>query len=107
SPTPPLPHSPTPFPPSSLPPLSPRDAFFAPTETVSTAQATGRISSELICPYPPGIPLILPGEKITQEAIAALQHINQSGGIITGCTDTSLETWRVVKNLSPRPPHRL
>lgn len=90
--------SPTSQPILSRPPLSPRDAFLTPTETVLTPQAIGRISAELICPYPPGIPLILPGEQITQDAISTLRTIRQAGGIITGCTDTRLETWCVTQS---------
>jgi lysine decarboxylase len=50
------------------PAMLPRDAFFAAKETV-TAQAAGRISAEQITPYPPGIPVIIPGERITAELL--------------------------------------
>ncbi len=77
-------------------PLTPRDAFFATSETVAIAQAAGRISAELICPYPPGIPVLMPGEIITEDAIAYLQKILAIGGTISGCADPSLETLRAV-----------
>ncbi len=77
-------------------PLTPRDAFFATSETVAIAQAAGRISAELICPYPPGIPVLMPGEIITKDAIAYLQKILAIGGTISGCADPSLETLRAV-----------
>jgi arginine decarboxylase len=76
--------------------LTPREAFFAATEPVAIAQAVNRISAELICPYPPGIPVLMPGEMIAQEAIAYLQTILAIGGIISGCADPSLTTLRVV-----------
>jgi arginine/lysine/ornithine decarboxylase len=76
--------------------LSPRDAFFAPTETVSIQDAIGCISAETICPYPPGIPLLLPGEEITEDAIASLQKILEAGGLISGCADESWQTLQVV-----------
>ncbi|MBW4691186.1 MAG: aminotransferase class I/II-fold pyridoxal phosphate-dependent enzyme [Lyngbya sp. HA4199-MV5] len=79
-----------------LSPLTPRAAFFANTETVSIAQAIHRISAELVCPYPPGIPVLMPGEVITAEAIADLQMILAIGGLISGCADPSLETLKVV-----------
>jgi arginine decarboxylase len=78
--------------------LSPRSAFFAPTETIPLHQATDRVSAEVICPYPPGIPLIFPGEVITQAAIVQLQQVLQAGGMITGCADPSGQTLRVVLN---------
>ncbi|MBD2459988.1 aminotransferase class I/II-fold pyridoxal phosphate-dependent enzyme [Oscillatoria sp. FACHB-1407] len=84
-------------PPSPGQVLSPRDAFFAPSETVAIAQSVGRISAELVCPYPPGIPVLVPGEPITLEAIAYLQQVLQAGGIVTGCADADLLTLKVVK----------
>ncbi|NJM85669.1 MAG: lysine decarboxylase, partial [Leptolyngbyaceae cyanobacterium RM2_2_21] len=77
--------------------LSPRQAFFAPAQTVSAAAAIGQISAELICPYPPGIPLVFPGEVIEPAAIAYLQAILKEGGVVTGCADLSLQTLKVVK----------
>ena len=82
------------------PPLSPREAFFAPSKQVAIAQAIDQISSELICPYPPGIPLIMPGEVITQESVETLQAISASGGFISGCTDSTLKTLVVVDRQS-------
>ena len=81
----------------SHPPLSPRDAFFSPTETVEADKAVDRPSAELICPYPPGIPVLMPGEIITQQALEYLQQILAGGGKITGCSDPSLQTLKVVR----------
>lgn len=90
---------PIPPPPPPKPPcLSPRDAFFGSREQVAIAQAIGRISAEWICPYPPGIPVLIPGEVVTPEAIAYLQTIGTAGGLITGCADTTLQILFVVKN---------
>ena len=55
--------------------LTPRQAFFAPVETLPIAQACDRVSAELVCPYPPGIPILMPGEVITEGAIAFLQQV--------------------------------
>ncbi|MBW4420135.1 MAG: aminotransferase class I/II-fold pyridoxal phosphate-dependent enzyme [Myxacorys californica WJT36-NPBG1] len=77
--------------------MSPREAFFARSEMISTDQACDRISTELVCPYPPGIPILMPGEFITQDAINALQYVLKSGGFITGCADPMLKTLRVVQ----------
>lgn len=53
----------------SLPPmlLTPREALFSSTEQVSLAQSVGRIAAETACPCPPGVPVVMPGEKITDE----------------------------------------
>lgn len=81
--------------PITCPPLTPREAFFAPQRRVPVAEAVGQISADSLCPYPPGIPLVLPGEVITAEALAQLQAIQAAGGMITGLRD-ALETLRIV-----------
>lgn len=77
--------------------LSPREAYFAKSDRLPLEQAIGRISTESLCPYPPGIPLICIGEEITAEVVEMLQCILRSGGIINGASDESLETILVVK----------
>lgn len=74
---------------------SPREAFFAPGEVVSPDAAVGRTCKATICPYPPGIPALLPGEVVSAEVLARLRAIAASGGILTGCDD--LEALAVVK----------
>ncbi len=80
------------------PSLSPRDAFFAKTETLPLEQVVDHISAELICPYPPGIPALMPGEIINPAAIEYLQQILTLGGNITGCSDPSFKTLKVVRD---------
>ena len=77
--------------------VSPSEAYFAPAETVPIAQASDRLCGELICPYPPGIPLLMPGEVITKEAVDYLQQIMNAGGTITGCNDPTLKTIQILK----------
>ncbi|MEG4114760.1 MULTISPECIES: aminotransferase class I/II-fold pyridoxal phosphate-dependent enzyme [unclassified Microcoleus] len=89
--SPPLPLSPSP------PLLSPREAFFFPAETVPADKAVDRLCAELICPYPPGIPVLMPGEIITPEAVDYLQQILAAGGKITGCSAPDLQTLKVVR----------
>ncbi|ACK71824.1 Orn/Lys/Arg decarboxylase major region [Gloeothece citriformis PCC 7424] len=87
-----------PFPLSDTPMgISPRDAFFRPTETLDIDQSVGYISAELVCPYPPGIPVLMPGEKITPQAVAYLQQVLSLGAMITGCSDPTLKTLNVVR----------
>ncbi|KAF8056842.1 speA [Scenedesmus sp. PABB004] len=77
------------------PALSPRAAFFAQTEAVPLAAAAGRVSGELLCPYPPGVPLAFPGERLTPGAVDALAATLAAGGAVTGAADPTLGTVRV------------
>ncbi|WP_392533356.1 aminotransferase class I/II-fold pyridoxal phosphate-dependent enzyme [Nostoc sp. C117] len=77
--------------------LSPREAFFAVSETLPVTQTSDRICAEIVCPYPPGIPVLMPGEVITKPALDYLQQIQAMGGFISGCNDTSFKTLKVVK----------
>ncbi|MBD2521053.1 aminotransferase class I/II-fold pyridoxal phosphate-dependent enzyme [Nostoc sp. FACHB-133] len=77
--------------------FSPREAFFAVSEALPLAQTSDRICAEIICPYPPGIPVLMPGEIITKPVLDYLQQIQAMGGFISGCNDSSLKTLKVVK----------
>jgi arginine decarboxylase len=77
--------------------FSPREAFFAVTETLPLVQTSDRICAEIVCPYPPGIPVLMPGEVITKSVLDYLQQIQAMGEFISGCNDTSLKTLKVVK----------
>ncbi|MDD1415560.1 aminotransferase class I/II-fold pyridoxal phosphate-dependent enzyme [Dolichospermum sp. ST_con] len=77
--------------------ISPREAFFANSETLPIEKTLERICAEIICPYPPGIPVLMPGELITKTALEYLQEIQKMGGFITGCADETLQTIKVVK----------
>ena len=76
--------------------LTPRQANRSPQVSVSINQAIGRISAESICPYPPGIPVLIPGEIITADALSYLQQILDLGGELVGCSDPTLANIRVV-----------
>jgi lysine decarboxylase len=76
--------------------VPPRKAFFAPAETVPRAQAVGRVSAELVAPYPPGIPVLAPGEQITAKSLGALEHAREAGVRIAYAGDPSLRTLRVM-----------
>jgi len=76
--------------------LAPREAFFAPNETVPAAEAVGRVSAELVAPYPPGVPVLAPGELITAAAVDALREVRDDGGRIAYAADPSLATFQVV-----------
>jgi arginine decarboxylase len=76
--------------------LAPREAFFARNEVVSAGAAVGRVSAELIAPYPPGVPVLAPGELITAEAVNALREVAADGGRIAYAADPTLATFQVV-----------
>lgn len=76
--------------------LTPREATMSPTETLALSQAKGRISAEIITPYPPGIPVIAPGEVISADIVNYLRAGQSAGMYISGPADPSLETVRVV-----------
>lgn len=78
------------------PALPPRRAFFAASQTVPIDAARGRVSAELVAPYPPGIPVLAPGERVTDATLLALAQARQAGVRIAYAADPSLATLRVV-----------
>jgi arginine decarboxylase len=76
--------------------LSPREAFFAPRETVPIERAVGRVAAETVAPYPPGIPAIAPGEVVTAALVASLQEAAAHGTRLAYCADPALATLQVV-----------
>lgn len=76
--------------------LTPRDAFFARLRPVPLAEAVGEIIGELVVPYPPGIPVLAPGELVTAAKVEYLRHVVDHGGLIRGAADPTLTTLRIV-----------
>ncbi|MGY5053869.1 aminotransferase class I/II-fold pyridoxal phosphate-dependent enzyme [Streptomyces sp. 900105755] len=74
----------------------PRDAYFARHEKIPTAEAAGRIAAEMITPYPPGIPAVLPGERLTEPVLKYLVTGVEAGMFLPDAADQRLETVRVV-----------
>jgi arginine/lysine/ornithine decarboxylase len=81
--------------------MLPRDAFFGPVENVPAEEAAGRIAAEQITPYPPGVPAILPGERINGAVIGYLQSGVAAGMVLPDPADPSMKTVRVVANDRP------
>ena len=77
--------------------LSPQEAFGARHETVESTDAVGRVSAELVAPYPPGIPLVVPGEQITAEVLAAVAVARAAGTRIAYAADPTFATVQVVR----------
>ena len=78
--------------------ISMRDAYFAHTEMVKAEDAVGRISADLIAPYPPGVAVVAPGEILTQSIVDGLGASKAAGVRIAYATDSTLATYRVVKD---------
>jgi len=76
--------------------MSPRDAFLGPQEAVPFMDAAGRVAAESLAAYPPGVPNVLPGERLTAPTIEYVQQTLEHGGMLRGATDRKLRTIRVV-----------
>ncbi|MFF9151520.1 aminotransferase class I/II-fold pyridoxal phosphate-dependent enzyme [Streptomyces sp. NPDC014846] len=74
----------------------PREAFFGPAEQVPAARAVGRVAAEMVSPYPPGVPVVAPGEVITAEVVDYLRSGVAHGFLISDSADPSIETLRVL-----------
>ena len=77
--------------------ISMRDAYFAETEMVASDKAIGRISADLIAPYPPGVAVVAPGEVLTEQIVTGLTATKSAGVRIAYATDATLASYRVVK----------
>ncbi|MFF4401052.1 aminotransferase class I/II-fold pyridoxal phosphate-dependent enzyme [Streptomyces sp. NPDC001480] len=76
--------------------MLPREAFFAEVDHVPAERAAGRISAEMISPYPPGVPAVAPGEVITDAVLDYLRSGVEHGVLIPDAADPSVRTLRVV-----------
>jgi arginine decarboxylase len=77
--------------------LPPRDAFLGEAELVAVDRAIGRVSCESIAGYPPGIPSLLPGERISEETVAYLRALTASGARLHGASDPNFQTINVLR----------
>jgi arginine decarboxylase len=76
--------------------IAPRDAFLGPSEAVPVDEAIGAISCESIAGYPPGVPTLLPGERVTAEVVAYLRELTLAGARLHGAADPTFATVRVL-----------
>ncbi|MGB7594114.1 MAG: aminotransferase class V-fold PLP-dependent enzyme [Erysipelotrichaceae bacterium] len=77
--------------------ISPQRAFYAPQKKVKIADSIDEIAGESIMVYPPGIPILAPGELITQEAIDYILYAKERGSFLTGIEDTTIEYINVLE----------
>ncbi|ATL27533.1 aminotransferase class I/II-fold pyridoxal phosphate-dependent enzyme [Streptomyces formicae] len=73
----------------------PRDAFFGGTQDVPVEEAAGRVAAEMVTPYPPGIPVVLPGERLTEPVLAYLRSGVEAGMNLPDAADPAFRTVRV------------
>ena len=75
--------------------MTPREAFLGPQEIVPTEEAVGRVAAESLAAYPPGIPNVLPGERLAAETLDYIRQTLAHGGSLRGASDRELRTLRV------------
>ncbi len=75
--------------------VAPREALFAPRRRVSMREAIGQVSAEQFVPYPPGVPLLAPGERVTAEIVEAIA-VAGTVGRVSYCSDRSLQTIEIL-----------
>ncbi|WP_096435589.1 aminotransferase class I/II-fold pyridoxal phosphate-dependent enzyme [Alteribacter populi] len=81
--------------------LSPRDAFYSETETIPLDESPGRISAEFVMVYPPGIPILIPGEIIEEENLQYIEKNIEAGLPVQGPEDATLTYIRVITERKP------
>ena len=79
--------------------VSPQEAFYADKETVELKDAPGRISGEFVMCYPPGIPILAPGERVTQEIREHIEYAREKGCTLTGAEDLEIRHLNVLKGV--------
>lgn len=76
--------------------MNPREAYFHRKETIRWEEAAGKIAGEMIVPYPPGIPLVYPGEVISPEIWLQVEEYRRKGLAIHGPSDQRLKTLKII-----------
>ena len=72
--------------------LTPRESFFTKKRRVCIEDSLGEICGEFICPYPPGLPVLIPGEVVTQDSLSYLINFRDLGMTISGAADGELNS---------------
>ena len=77
--------------------VSPQDAFYAEHESLPIMETEGRVCSEFVMCYPPGIPILAPGERITREILDYIVYAKDKGCSMTGPEDADITRLNVLK----------
>lgn len=78
--------------------LPPQQAFYSPKESVPIEESLGRVCTEFVMCYPPGIPILAPGELVTGEILQYIRYAREKGCFLTGTEDLSIQRLNVVKS---------
>lgn len=78
--------------------LNIKDAYYSKKKNIKLRESSGKISGEMVVPYPPGIPILLPGELITDEILENIKVIKENGITISGMEDATLDSILVIDN---------
>jgi arginine/lysine/ornithine decarboxylase len=70
--------------------MTPREAFFSDTQYIELEKAIDAISAEIVTVYPPGVPVLVPGEVISKEAVDYLQKMLKLGATVDGLDETNV-----------------
>jgi len=79
--------------------VAPQEAFYAEKEALPLEQSGGRICSEFVMCYPPGIPILAPGEKITEEILDSIEYMKDKGCFMTGPEDMDIKNLNVLREV--------
>jgi len=82
---------------------NPREALYRSTRKIPFKRSVGKICAEIVCPYPPGIPVLCPGEVVTQEIYDYLLRVLDSGCRVNGQSDGKLQTIKVLEDIPEEP----
>lgn len=77
--------------------LAPQEAFYGEHRSVPLSESAGMVAAEFVMCYPPGIPVLAPGERITDEIISYIAYAGEKGCLITGTEDITLQTIKIVE----------
>lgn len=77
--------------------MSPQQAFYAPKRKLPIKDSAGHVSSEFVMCYPPGIPILAPGERITEEILSYIEYCKEKGCFLTGTEDSNIMSINVLE----------
>ncbi|MFQ6841568.1 MAG: arginine decarboxylase, partial [Agathobaculum sp.] len=78
---------------------APQEAFYADKQSVPLDAASGRICAEFVMCYPPGIPILAPGERITGEILDYIRYAKEKNCMLLGTEDPDVNTLQVIKGV--------
>ena len=77
--------------------VTPQYAFYSPKQSLPLEETAGRICSEFVMCYPPGIPILAPGERVTSKILDYIRYAKEKGCQMTGPEDAKIERLNVLK----------